>query len=64
MNRGVIEETFLKFQEERNKNFEIYSESIKLQRTNDLLMIFPRLILLHHKKREKWLKEYVNLKLF
>lgn len=60
MDQGPVEKAFLKFQEERNKNFEQFSESIKIQRTNDLLMLFPRIILLHHKKREKWLKVYVN----
>jgi hypothetical protein len=57
----ISEEVYLFYQNKINEVREFLEGVIKMDRDALMEDILPKVIILHHKKREEWLKDYVIL---
>jgi hypothetical protein len=58
---GINEEVFKYFEEKKNETKEFLKEIMINERNIIFIKLLPKIILLHHKQREKWINEYVKI---
>lgn len=60
-NEGINQEVFNYFEIKKNELKDFLIDVLTTDRDSLIINLLPKIILLHHKQREKWIKEYVKI---